>query len=50
MKFAYTADIHLSKYGQDTIEQTSSLPERLDKIQLNKLVVCQKDYTALKQF
>ncbi len=32
MKFAYTADIHLSKYGQDTIEQTSSLPERLHSI------------------
>jgi len=32
MKFVYTADIHLSKYGQDTIEQTSSLPERLHSI------------------
>jgi len=32
MKFAYTADIHLSKYGQDTIEQTSNLPERLHSI------------------
>ncbi len=32
MKFAYTADIHLSKYGQDTIEQTTNLPERLHSI------------------
>ncbi len=32
MKFVYTADIHLSKYGQDTIEQTSNLPERLHSI------------------
>lgn len=32
MKFAYTADIHLSKYGQDAIEETSNLPERLHSI------------------
>jgi len=32
MKFAFIADIHLSKYGQDVIEQTSSLPERLHSI------------------
>ncbi len=32
MKFAYFADIHLSKYGQDKIEDTSHLPERLHSI------------------
>lgn len=29
MKFAFLADIHLSKYGQDPIEETSGLPARL---------------------
>ncbi len=29
MKFAFIADIHLSKYGQDSIDQTSKLPKRL---------------------
>jgi DNA repair exonuclease SbcCD nuclease subunit len=32
MKFAYTADIHLSKYGQDKVEEESNLPERLHSI------------------
>ena len=32
MKFAMTADIHLSRYGQDTVEDTSGLPERLHSI------------------
>lgn len=32
MKFAFTADIHLSRYGQDKIEDTSGLPERLHSI------------------
>lgn len=29
MKFAFTADIHLSRYGQDPIEESTGLPERL---------------------
>jgi|GEM_PF-1352541 len=32
MRFAFTADIHLSKYGQDRIENNSGLPERLHSI------------------
>ena len=32
MKFAYIADLHLSRYGQDKIEMTSNLPERLHSI------------------
>lgn len=32
MKFAITADIHLSRYGQDPVDETSGLPERLDSI------------------
>jgi len=32
MRFAFTADIHLSKYGQDRIEDNSNLPERLHSI------------------
>lgn len=32
MKFAFTADIHLSRYGQDKIEDISGLPERLHSI------------------
>ena len=32
MKFVYTADIHLSKYGQDKMEEKSNLPERLHSI------------------
>jgi len=32
MKFVYTADLHLSRYGQDKIEQISNLPERLHSI------------------
>ena len=36
MKFAFIADIHLSRYGQDPVEPTSGLPERLHGI-LNSL-------------
>lgn len=32
MKFAVTADVHLSRYGQDKIILESGLPERLDSI------------------
>ena len=32
MKFAFIADIHLSRYGQDKIEETTNLPERLYSI------------------
>jgi DNA repair exonuclease SbcCD nuclease subunit len=32
MKFAFTADIHLSRYSQDKIEDESNLPERLHSI------------------
>ncbi len=32
MKFAAIADIHLSRYGQDRVEDTSNLPERLHSI------------------
>jgi len=32
MRFAYTADIHLSRYGSDKIEDESNLPERLHSI------------------
>lgn len=32
MKFLITADIHLSRYGQDKIEDTTNLPERLHSI------------------
>ncbi len=32
MKFAFTADIHLSRYGQDKIEDKSNLPERLHSL------------------
>jgi len=32
MKFAFTADIHLSRYGQDPINDVSGLPERLHGI------------------
>lgn len=32
MKFAFTADIHLSRYGQDPINHASGLPERLHGI------------------
>jgi len=34
MKFAYIADIHLSRYAQDKIEYASNLPERLHSIKL----------------
>lgn len=34
MKFAYIADIHLSRYSQDKIEDDSNLPERLHGIKL----------------
>lgn len=34
MKFAFTADIHLSRYSQDKIEDTTKLPERLHSIKL----------------
>jgi len=29
MRFLYTADLHLSRYGQDKVDSVSSLPERL---------------------
>jgi DNA repair exonuclease SbcCD nuclease subunit len=32
MKFLFTADIHLSRYGQDKVESESNLPERLHSI------------------
>ena len=32
MKFAFIADIHFSRYGQDKIEDESNLPERLHSI------------------
>jgi DNA repair exonuclease SbcCD nuclease subunit len=32
MKFAFIADIHLSRYGQDKREETTGLPERLNSI------------------
>jgi len=32
MKFALTADVHLTRYGQDKVEDTSHLPERLHSI------------------
>jgi len=32
MKIAVIADVHLSRYGQDRIEETSNLPERLHSI------------------
>jgi len=32
MKFAFTADIHLSRYGQDKLEDETNLPERLHSI------------------
>lgn len=32
MKFAFIADIHLSRYGQDKIEDQTNLPERLHSI------------------
>ena len=32
MKFAFSADIHLSRYSQDKVEDSSSLPERLHSI------------------
>lgn len=33
MRFAFIADIHLSRYGQDKLEDESHLPERLHSIQ-----------------
>jgi len=32
MRFGFTADIHLSRYGQDPLDEISGLPERLDSI------------------
>ena len=32
MRFAFIADIHLSRYGQDKLEDDSNLPERLHSI------------------
>lgn len=32
MKFGYIADIHLSRYGQDKVEDETNLPERLHSI------------------
>jgi len=34
MKFAFIADIHLSKYAQDKVEDESNLPERLHSIRM----------------
>jgi len=34
MKFAFTADIHLSKYGNDKIEDDTNLPERLHSLKM----------------
>ena len=34
MKFAFTADIHLSKYGNDKIEDETNLPERLHSLKM----------------
>ena len=34
MKFAFVADLHLSRYGQDNIEVTTQLPERLYSISM----------------
>lgn len=38
MKFAYIADIHLSRYGQDSVNSESNLPERLHML---KNTLCQ---------
>jgi DNA repair exonuclease SbcCD nuclease subunit len=46
MKFAITADIHLSRYGQDPVDETSGLPERLDSIKgalYSMMEVCRLD-------
>lgn len=32
MKFLFTADIHLSRYGQDKVESETNLPERLHSL------------------
>ena len=32
MKIAVIADVHLSRYGQDKVEEASNLPERLHSI------------------
>lgn len=32
MRFVFIADLHLSRYGQDKIEDVTQLPERLDSI------------------
>lgn len=42
MKFVFTADIHLSKYGQDVIDKETGLPERLTSI--NKVLHQMADY------
>jgi len=34
MKFAFIADIHLSRYGQDKIEDITNLPERLHSLKI----------------
>jgi len=34
MKFAFIADLHLSRYGQDKIEDETNLPERLHSINM----------------
>ncbi len=46
MRFAFTADIHLSRYNQDKIETTTNLPERLFSIKqsLNGIIkYCEKE-------
>jgi len=46
MKFAFIADIHFSRYGQDKIEDKTNLPERLHSIKNALYEVAQycKDY------
>ena len=46
MKFAITADIHLSRYGQDPVDEISGLPERLDSIKgalYSMMEICRQD-------
>ena len=42
MKFLFTADIHLSRYGQDKVEDETNLPERLHSIK--KVLYSMGDY------
>ena len=51
MKFAFVADLHLSRYGQDKIEDATQLPERLYSIKMawnNMVGYCrQNDITKI---